>query len=183
MTRRNISSAYFDWLYKQCFRVRDIDSAESYSVVLTHMHSIPFNDRVPNDDNRNSEGEELRDEFISTLRKVEVQDFAEIYNRGKASLLEMLVALSRRCDYISSIGADVWFRKFMENLGLLNYSDGNWRPQLDRKIAMILNRFNDRAYDASGNGGIFPLRQWSVDQRRAELWVQMSAYMTEQHLY
>ena len=37
----------------------------------------------------------------------------------------------------------------------------------------------DRDYDASGFGGIFPLRRPAEDQRKVELWYQAAAYILE----
>jgi hypothetical protein len=180
-----MKARYFNWLYDQVFRVRDMDSPISYVNVCTHMHSIHFNDSVPNDDNRAREAEELRNEFIATLRGIEVEDFAELYDLGKATILEVLIALTRRCDYIAEIGTAQWFRIFLENLGLMKFSDANYAPRDDPRIDRILRAFNNRQYSPMGRGGIFPLRQNTSgrDQRQAELWVQMSAYMTENKMY
>jgi hypothetical protein len=175
---------YFNWLYDQVFRVRDEESPISYVMVCTQMHAIHFNDSVPNDDNRTRDAEQLRYEFISTFRGVEVQDFADLHSLGKSTIFEVLIGLARRCDYIVEIGPAQWFRIFLENLGLMKYSDANFVPRDSLRIDRILRTFNDRTYSPSGRGGLFPLSQNNGnDQRHSELWFQMSAYMTENKMF
>jgi hypothetical protein len=175
---------YFNWLYDQVFRVRDEESPISYVMVCTQMHAIHFNDSVPNDDNRTRDAEQLRYEFISTFRGVEVQDFADLHSLGKSTIFEVLIGLARRCDYIVEIGPAQWFGIFLENLGLMKYSDANFVPRDSLRIDRILRTFNDRTYSPSGRGGLFPLGQNNGnDQRHSELWFQMSAYMTENKMF
>jgi hypothetical protein len=178
-----IKILYFDWLYNQVFEVRGMGSPNSYTVVCNHLHSVQFNDRVPNDDNRSAEGEELRDEFISTLKGIDIEDYTELYSLGKCTLFEMLIALARRADYIAEKGTGIWFRTFLSNLGLICYNDASFIPADGARITAILRKFNERRYTRSGKGGLFPLREAREDQRSAEIWHQMSDYMTENRMY
>jgi hypothetical protein len=181
--RKSIKQLYFDWLYSQAFRSRGDDSPVSYVAVAVRMHSIHFIDRVPNDDNRSAEGEELRDEFISTLSGIDIEDYTELYSLGKATILEVLVAFSRRCDYYVDVGPRVWIMAFLDNLGLTKYSDSRYRDRDAFRIDKILRTMNERKYDRTGQGGLFPLKNPENDQRKVELWYQMSAYMTENKMY
>jgi hypothetical protein len=178
----NVRKAYFEWLYYQAFEVLDVESPLSFSVVCAHLHSVQFNDRVPNDDNRTAMGEELRDEFISTLSRIPIEDYAEMQDLGKCSLLEMMIALSRRAEYNSSISSPDWVKIFIENLGLTKYADSRWVPRDDLKISRILRTMNERTYSESGKGGLFPLEHPEKDQRDVELWYQLSAYIIENHM-
>jgi hypothetical protein len=179
-----IQQAYFRWLYSLCFKILDTDSPLSYSMVCTHLHEMEFTPMVPNDDNRAIEGAALREEFIDILNGMTVDAYAELHALGPATLLEMLIALSRHASFISQHDPDIWFRKFLDNLGLLGYSDDVYRPRDIVSIRQILRRFNARQYTRSGRGGIFPLRgRPRRDQRRIEIWYQMSEYMRENHMY
>ncbi len=175
--------AYFDWLYRQCFRIRDLESPLSYSMVCKIMHDTEFTPLVPNDENREHDGRELRDEFVDLLNGRTAASRREIHSLGNASVFEVLVALSRRANFIAGIGPDQWFRTFLSNLGLLKYSDEAYDPRDSLEIIHILEKFNRRAYTRNGRGGIFPLRKARDDQRQIEIWYQMSAYMKENSMY
>jgi hypothetical protein len=179
----DILEIYFDWLYDQIYDVRDLDSPYSYLHVLMHLHTTEFNDKVPNDDNRTAQGEELRNEFLSGLPVVYMEDYAKIESLGKASVLEVLVALSRQADYIAEIGAKNWAQKFLENLNLDHFPDSRFREPQGLQIKAIIDLFNNRKYTSNGHGGIFPLEGAHHNQRRRELWYQMADYITEQGLY
>lgn len=186
MTRRNrhIKAAYFNWLYDQVLTVRDPDSPISYVYVCMVMHSMPFMDNVPNDDNRTAEGIELREEFTATLRNLSLDEYTDLHSMGdRSSIFEMLIALCRRCNYMVEIGDQAWFWKFLENLGLIRYSDSRYRERDRIRITRILETMNERKYDKSGIGSLFPLkRPGGKDQRNTELWYQMAHYMKENHM-
>jgi hypothetical protein len=180
-----VRKRYFLWLYDQVFQVRDPDSDQSYIDVCDIMHAIPFNDSVPNDSNRTADGEELRDEFISLDAGIDLEAFTEMAGLGKASILEVLIGLSRRAGAIYEVyKPDEWARKFISNLGLMKYHDRRFLPRDILRVNRILRVFNSRSYDPDGKGGIFPLRSMvHQDQRQIELWFQMAAYVTENLMY
>lgn len=179
----NIREVYFDWLYDQIYTIRNLRSSRSFLHVCTALHTTEFNDKVPNDDNRTAEGEELRQEFLSRLPAVSIEDFAKIESLGKASVLEVLVALSRQTDYIIEIGARTWAQKFLTNLSLDQYDDAHFREPQGLIIREIIDVFNNRHYNRKGEGGIFPLARPKRNQRTTELWYQMAEYTKENHMY
>ena len=180
---KGIKLAYFDWLYGQMFHIRDPDFPGSYTVICRVMHSITFNDRIGNDSNRTSEGEELRNEFISTHSGIDIEDFTEIYSMGKASILEVLVALARRAGVMLGTDSNDWFTIFLVNLNLIQFTDLAVLDTDIPQIEHVLTIFNDRTYSPNGEGGIFPLEKPGEDQRKIELWHQMTAYMNENQMY
>lgn len=181
--RPSLKTDYFDWLYSLVFRVRDMESEISFVTVCDHLHSIQFNDVVPNDDNRTAYGLLLRDEFAG-LHRLTKAGYDELWSLGpKATLFEMLIGLARQADFMVTVGLEIWFREFLENLDLLKFSDARFREQDTVKIMRILRTFNDRRYRSNGKGGIFPLKLPNQDQRPVELWYQMAAYMAENTMY
>jgi hypothetical protein len=179
----NITDSYFHWLYDNVFKVYDGKSPLSYAILCYTLHQTKFDDSCPNDDNRARDGLELRDEFISSLKEIEVEDYTELQSLGGCSIFEMLIALARRCDYIVEYGQAAWFKIFLENLDLWKYNDADITPRSSVKVSEIINKFNHRQYTRNGRGGVFPLRRAKKDQRALELWYQMSAYMTENQMY
>jgi len=150
-----------------------IDKSGYYQLMKQLFHT-DFYCSVPNDDNRCLDGLKLRETF----------NFPDI--DSGCCLLEMFVALAKRCDedmlYNPKYGdrSKDWFWMMLTNLGLNKFRDNSfekaWAPN---DIADICDSFMDRKYAPSGKGGIFPLKKAHEDQRKVEIWYQMCAYLME----
>lgn len=138
------------------------------------MYTKEFLWSVPNDDNRIEDGKELRYEFVDDEKLMDV-DISWI--RLGCSMLELLVALSRRLHFITEVEPRRWFWQLVENLGLRSYTDQ--MTYSDQEVVDVLDVFIWRAYNYNGEGGLFPLRRPQKDQRRVEIWYQMNAYVLE----
>jgi hypothetical protein len=91
----------------------------------------------------------------------------------------MLIGLSRRLAFETDHGDDgaSWFWHLINNLGLLGYTDGSkFRPE---DVDDVTSRVIWRTYDQSGHGGLFPLQHTNNDQRRVEIWYQLSEYLLQ----
>lgn len=94
-----------------------------------------------------------------------------------ASFLEFLVALCRRLEFETDMDASSWFMELLENLDLKQFND---RVHLNQAyVESVLERVNWRTYSPNGGGGLFPLDNPSRDQRKVEIWYQLSAYILE----
>jgi hypothetical protein len=128
---------------------------------------------VPNDDNRAEDGRALRCEWANE----EGADVDHDWLSLGCSFLEMLIGLSRRLAFETEVVASAWFWHLINNMGLLGYHDkSNFAEEDvdDRTSAVIW-----RTYEYNGNGGLFPLRAPSQDQRQVELWYQLSEYLLQ----
>ena len=66
-----------------------------------------------------------------------------------------------------------WFWEMIDNLGLIDQSNGKFSKS---KVSKILYNFNNRLYDADGRGGnIFILYEYDI--RKKEIWWQMCHYL------
>lgn len=171
-----LDEMYFEWLYKQIGSVRNRNPARSHWLLAKHLFTVPFNNFIGTDDNRASDGKELRREFIN---ECDIEDIEVNWLALDCSLLEMFIALACRTAYESSGTTTNWFWKFMDNLGIRQYTDDVYDQSVDLEVERVLVRFVNRHYKRNGEGGIFPLRNPHKDQRREELWYQMSAYLLE----
>jgi hypothetical protein len=179
---RVIQDAYFAWLYDLVFDVWDVNSDESFTAVSALMHQVIFTPLVPYDENRIADAARLRNNFhqhAGELGPAELHDLM----MPDASVFEVLIALADSADFMVPLTRKVWFRIFLENLKLDRYTDQYCRSRSTWTIERTINVFNNRAYQASGRGGIFPLRRAPQDQRKVELWYQMGAYMTDNAMY
>jgi len=92
-------------------------------------------------------------------------------------MLEMLIALSQRLSFEGEGKSRRWFWHLIENLNLNIYNDKHGVPF--EEVNAILDRVIWRTYNRDGSGGLFPLRRAARDQRKIEIWYQMSAYLLE----
>lgn len=173
MPEGTLDDQYLTWLYSQVAEVKSRKSSKTYWKLLRHLYCTEFAWFVPNDDNRAEDGRELRLEWSS----VEGVDLTESWLRLGCSFLEMLIGLSRRLEFQTEKPCVHWFWHLIDNIGLLGYHDRSTFSQEDiddRTSAVIW-----RTYDHNGNGGLFPLRSTSHDQRHVEIWYQFCEYLLQ----
>lgn len=176
MTSGPLDELYFRWLYHEVAPLRVRNPARTYWDLLARLHQKEFTWFVPNDDNRVADGKYLRYEFLSTRPPHEQLGKQEWLDQP-CSMLEMLIALSRRLAFLGGGAASGWFWHLIDNLGMRPFVDAT--PGDPAEIDHILNRVIDRTYDEYGNGGLFPLRETDIDQRKVEIWHQMNHYLIE----
>lgn len=171
-----INDRYFEWLYSRIGTVRNRNPSRSHWELARVLFSTKFIWFVPNDDNRAADGIDLRYEFIREWGDDGVDD---LWLELECSMLEMLIALSRRLSFESYGSAAEWFWKLMQNLGLKDYTDDIFEISIAEEVEEVLERINQRSYSPNGDGGLFPLRNATEDQRDIEIGYQMSAYLIE----
>jgi hypothetical protein len=157
---------YFKWLIH--FVNQDEEIVNHYIPMLRLLHDREFAWIVPNDDNRIEDGRDLRSEFTGASRHV--------FDDHAVTFLEVLVALSRRVEFNAGGESEHWAWVLIENLGLDKFQ-GQLRPRQIDKINEILENLIWRNYRPNGGGGFFPLEYTEEDQRKVEIWYQMSAYI------
>lgn len=176
----DIRQDYFDWL---CDIIHVDQYNRSWRLLMKDLYRRTFYSFVPHDENRAGDGLELRDDYI---RDSWLPDKYEI--TGDCTILEMLIALARRISFeesdpFNSSSVDrtsYWFWEMLSNLGLSDFDDNSYAELGGGKyVDKIIDRFLAREYRRSGLGGLFPLSKTRKDQRRVEIWYQMSAYLEE----
>lgn len=169
-----LDELYFKWLYSQVDDSEEKNPKYTYWRLLRLFYTKEFVWFVPNDDNRLEDGKDLRYEFIDDL---ELQDVDRGWTNLGCSMLELLVGLSRKLSFEADGPARYWFWQLIGNLGLYSYNDE--KRFRDHEVEAVMDRVIFRTYDYNGVGGLFPLKHPDRDQRRVELWYQMSAYILE----
>jgi hypothetical protein len=137
--------------------------------MLERLHSRDFVWIIPNDDNRVQDGKDLRLDFAGPARRM---------LKEGVSILEVLVGLSRRLEFVADGDARVWAWTLIENLELHKIKDPLTPEKVDR-IDDILDTLMWRTYLHDGTGGFFPLAWPKEDQTQVEIWYQMNAYVNE----
>ena len=164
---------YFEWLLEQ------VDCPEHFRKLMWRLYERTFIFSIPMDGNRAADGLDLRyrfaEEYGPELRYTEVKT-------GECSILEMMVALACRMEddimHDPELGdrSPEWFWIMISNLQLDGMDNDNFDIEnVDRVLNIMLNR----TYFPNGSGGLFPLKIPKTNQKRVEIWNQMSAFIEE----
>jgi len=186
MSERPIEEVYFNWLYtKVAFTDNPTPSLTFYTLLRT-LHSTEFVWLVSGDDNRAADGLDIRKEFFIQLRIDEDQDWVYL----GCSVLEMLIAFTRRAAFDTSISERDWFWIFLTNLEIAQFNDAlfiDLPSQQSEKLLdylhELINIFVWRTYTKKGLGGMLPINSAKKDQTKVELWYQFCAYLVEHGIY
>lgn len=157
---------YYEWLVSQIF----LPPNKSFNTLFDMMHSREFVWLVPNDDNRIQDSLDLRTEFLNGKKnKLDLEG---------ATLLEILVSLSRRVSFTAGHSPEHWAWVLIKNLRLNKKFDPLTAEEMV-KINDILEALVWRTYQQNGQGGFFPLKRPDEDQTQVEIWYQMNKYVIE----
>lgn len=172
-----IENKYFDWL---CDKVIDNESNIKYSMLMNHLHDTIFVPIMDMDENRVEDGKNLRYRFglENDIPRPIISSSLDLDE--PCSVLEMMVALSVRCE--ESIMADdeygdrtgTWFWNMIVSLGLGTMNDSRFD---ERYTNIVLERLMNRQYQRNGEGGLFTIDGIRKDMRNVEIWYQMCWYL------
>ena len=173
-----IEREYFDWLCNIVCGDRYSGQA-SYEYLLSYLHEVPFRYSLAMDENRAEDGIGMRYRFART--KLPTSQVWDILTQleGECSVLEMMVALSVRCEewmddtnYGDRTGQ--WFWEMVVNLGLGAMTNNRYDEEL---VESAVARFLNRNYERNGKGGLFTIRDCNRDLRKVQIWYQMCWYL------
>ena len=173
----DINNDYFEWLYNLvCDGL--YTGRNSYRKLLMFLHNTEFTWTIPMDENRASDGIDLRYRF-SVSQGYEGGYLSE-YIDGPCSVFEMILALAIRCE--ENIMDDTaygdrttqWFWGMINNLGLGEMVDGLFDKDY---VNTVIKDFLNRDYKPNGKGGLFTIRNCDHDLRDVEIWYQLNWYL------
>lgn len=168
-----LDELYLNWLYGQIADPDERRPSRKFWRLARHLYTKEFVWFVPNDDNRADDGLYIREEFIEELG---LSDVDPDWMKLGCSMLELLIALSRRLSFQGDGDPRDWFWHLIDNLGLR--FDDRRRLPFD-VVEETLDRVIWRTYRRNGEGGLFPLRHPDRDQRDVEIWRQLNSYLLE----
>ena len=172
-----LNDEYFNWLY----RLVCGEQSTSYKKLLKFLHNKDFNYSIPLDENRYLDGIEMRYYFGDAFNYSQSM-VSSILDNKPCSMLEMMVALSDRCErdimQTSEKGycPDRWFFAMINSLGLADMDDDHF---VEYRASNIIDIFLNRDYESNGKGGLFTLRRPKRDLRNVEIWCQLMWYLNE----
>jgi hypothetical protein len=163
--KNQIEQQYFEWLISQI----NVQGTRTFYDLFEVLFTIEFDWTVPHDKNRVQDGLDLRTEFFNGKK---------IYLNKRATVLEVLIALSRRLAFIAGGRAEDWAWQLLTNLRLNKMTDP-FTENKARKVNNIIEALIWRQYREDGFGGFFPLNWPDQDQTQVEVWYQMQKYVSE----
>lgn len=174
-----IKDKYFNWI---CGLI-DYDESDdilSHLELLRYLFDIEFIYIIDKDADRAIDGIDLRYRFGYEMGYS--RDFIERHLDDKpCSVLEMMVALSIRCENITdnpydNDRAEQWFWTMIKNLGLYDMTDSTFDEE---HISHIIDKFLNRKYSYNGEGGLFTVKNPKEDMRDVEIWYQTMWYLDD----
>ena len=178
-----IRNQYFLWLcsivckdldYRNKKTIKDTYGKDTYWYMLRVLGKTEFYSIIDKDDNRAGDGLYLRESFVSECGYGDEE--YKIINAGPCSVLEMLVALSKRlADIQSVLSHEDLFWIMCKNLEI---NKDDLHIDLD-DVKQKIDVFLSRKYKKDGKGGLFPLKKYVNDQTSIEIWVQANAWIME----
>lgn len=163
---------YFEWIVARVRR----EVSPNYDALLNFLFETEYIWLAHLDVNRADDGLYLRQQYEAATGWA----LDPAWDLAPCSVLEMLVALCERAEFLTDIPMSDWFWTLIENLEL---SDLRRMTEEDREYAAnVIYCFNYRLYGKDGRGGLFPLVWPPEDQTNVELWYQLAAYINERHL-
>lgn len=167
---------YFKWLCNIVCGKR-FGREVSYNKLLSFLYSKEFYAVMARDENRASDGIDLRREFMFTSGyDTAMPDLMS----EPCDILEMMVALSLRCERTIMDNPQIgnrtgqWFWQMISSLGLQGMHDKRFDVRL---VHEITDTFLERKYDRDGKGGLFTIPNCRDDLRREEIWIQMCWFL------
>lgn len=173
MRTDELRGQYFGWL---CSKV---ECPSEYSKLMSYLFDTTFVYTISMDANRAEDGVDLRYSF-GDEEDVDQRIVSSVLDDRPCSMLEMMVALSIRCEthIMSNIEygdrTKEWFWGMVNNLGLSDMTDDCFDYG---KAVKAINRLATHQYARNGLGGLFTIKSRSHDMRTAEIWYQMCWYL------
>jgi len=173
-----LEELYFEWMSELAFP--SIYDRRRYSRLLEILNSSIFHFSIPMDENRMTDGIDLRYRFgYEKGYSNQQMDIALRHNRS-CSMLEMMVALALRgdehiaYDYETGGKTDYIFNTMLESLRLK--SETNERIDI-RYVESRIDALLNHDYDYDGNGGLFTVENPRQDMRHVDIWYQMNWFL------
>ena len=149
----------------------------TYNDLLQKLFQTRFIWVMPKDENRAEDGKDLRNRYEYQIPGANLPD---VFFKEPCSILEMMVALSLRCEEEIMDDPDegnrtgLWFWSMIDSLGLGNMTDEYYNEEY---VSNNLDIFMNRRYAPNGRGGLFIVDDPDTDMRSIEIWYQMHCFL------
>lgn len=163
-----LRNMYFQHLIWKCGLERD----KKYQKILKALYNIDFTYVIERDDNRESDGLDLRREFKIPKEFISLR---LAFENQTCSVLEMLIGLAFRIDreFLDDVDAGGFLIEMVNNL-----FSNRGKVMFYREI---VDKWLERDFLPDGDGSPFPVKHDPRDQRELEIWDQVMSYINEKY--
>ena len=167
---------YFNWLCEN-LNIDAIPGVFKYKTLITDLFKVAFKPYFGLDNDRVKDAMRLRELFCE-YAKCDIS----LFQTDPITIFEVMVALAIRGEVHIMSNPDhgdrtaKWFYKMLSSLGLLQYTDDEYRRE---EVLDILSRFLNHEYEPNGKGGLFECEHPQKDMRTLDIWQQMCFWFDE----
>lgn len=178
MNKKEMVQDYFEWLFELVTKNRFSEQI-SYENLLLHLYNTEFTWIIPKDQNRASDGIDLRRRYADA-KHISANYVIDILSSKPCSVLEMMVALAIRCEETIMDNPEMgdrttqWFWAMVVSLGLGSMTNETYD---EKEVSNIVTIFLQREYAPNGKGGLFTIKNTKKDLRDVEIWHQLCWYL------
>lgn len=163
---------YLQWLF------RFIGDFSGYSKLLEYLYQVDYVWIIPMDENRASDGLNLRNRFCD-IYHLDASQLNDIFGSKPCSMLEMMIALAIRIedDFMGTENNNNiprWFWSMIHSLGLQFCRDDSFTQE---KVDSVILQFIEHKYGQDGRGSLFCVPMHNVDFRNLQIWDQMNYWL------
>lgn len=166
--------AYYEWLIDQL----DTHIYNQLSYLLICLNGIPFEPLLQEDKDISERAAYMRLEFLDTYSEdvdSEVIDELEILMlNGKTSMLEIILFMARELDEIAEdatgYSVSLWFTTLLDNIGVLQYTNADWKQGTGSFIAK-------RCHDVSQRISDRRFFYWKREKWRGKYWDSLGLWL------
>lgn len=179
MEETKLIDEYFQWIYKMMEGFFGPD--KKYSYLFEDLFVITFTYTIPNDENREMDGLNLRRHFAYAVG-YNPDEVCDILRHKPCSVLEMITALAIKIYNTMDDSSDdkpvkYWFWAMLFNLGLSTMSNDIY---IGGYVHNRVNRFLNRQYNyVSGRGSLFPNVLRDPLYAEKEIWDQKNGWLRQ----
>lgn len=144
-----------------------------YIFLCAYLNSMEFYYLLSDDKNRVGDAKEIRDEYMDEYGDDILDDIPAM-----PTVLEVLVSLSEKADWVIEDSPYGWFTTFIFNLGLDFLEDSRWSGDGEAYTASVIHKWLDRQFSPNGSGS--PFRSSKHDLTQVSIWDAMQWYLADE---
>lgn len=143
-----------------------------YIFLCSYLNDIEFYYTMSDDQNRVGDARAIRDKYIDDYG----EDILD-YLPAMPTVLEVLVGLAEKADWVIQDTPYGWFVTFLKNLGLDFLEDSQWSTDGEAFTLATIHKWLDRRFSPNGSGS--PFRSSKFDLTQVSMWDAMQWYLAD----
>lgn len=144
-----------------------------YIFLCSYLNSMEFYYLLADDKNRVGDAREIRGEYLDEYGDDILDDIPAM-----PTVMEVLVSLAEKADWVIEDSPYGWFITFITNLGLDFLEDSKWSSDGEAYTASVIHKWLDRQFSDNGSGS--PFRSSKHNLTQVSIWDAMQWYLADE---